>query len=104
MLFAHGCRFGGNTLYIKDGRLKYDYNYVGEFDQYVESSKPVPAGDCRLSASFEKSGTGMPTEGLLSLYVGRPRKGGQGRVRTRLTRNSEGRGQRPRPEGTKVRS
>ena len=47
VLFAHGCRFGGHALYIKDGKLKYDYNYVGEFDQYVESGKPVPAGDCR---------------------------------------------------------
>jgi hypothetical protein len=81
VLFAHGCRFGGHALYIKDGKLKYDYNYVGEFDQYVESSKPVPAGDCRLSASFEKSGTGMPTEGLLSLYINQE-KVGEGKIKT----------------------
>jgi arylsulfatase A-like enzyme len=69
VLFAHGCRFGGHALYIKDGKLKYDYNYVGLEDQYVESDKPVPTGDCRLSAVFEKSGDGMPTEGLLTLYI-----------------------------------
>jgi len=81
VLFAHGCRFGGHALYVKDGKLKYDYNYVGEFDQYVESTKPIPAGDCRLSASFEKSGTGMPTEGLLSLYINQE-KVGEGKIKT----------------------
>jgi arylsulfatase len=81
VLFAHGARFGGHALYIKGGKLKYDYNYVGEFDQYVESSKPVPAGDCVLSASFEKSGTGMPTEGMLSLYINKE-KVGEAKIKT----------------------
>ena len=81
VLFAHGCRFGGHALYVKDGKLKYDYNYVGEMDQYVESTKPIPAGDCRLSASFEKSGTGMPTEGILSLYINQE-KVGEGKIKT----------------------
>ena len=81
VLFAHGCRFGGHALYIKDGKLKYDYNFVGEEDQYVESSKPVPTGDCRLSASFEKSGTGLPTEGLLTLYIN-DEKVGEGKIKT----------------------
>ena len=81
VLFAHGSRFGGHALYIKDGKLKYDYNWVGEFDQYVESSKPVPTGDCVLSASFEKSGSGMPTEGMLSLYINQE-KVGEAKIKT----------------------
>jgi arylsulfatase A-like enzyme len=81
VLFAHGCRFGGHALYVKDGRLKYDYNYVGEFDQYVESDRPVPTGDCRLSASFEKSGTGTVTEGMLSLYINED-KVGEAKIKT----------------------
>jgi arylsulfatase A-like enzyme len=81
VLFAHGCRFGGHALYLKDGKLKYDYNYVGEQDQYVESTKPVPTGDCRLSASFEKSGTGMPTQGLLTLYLNEE-KVGEAKIKT----------------------
>jgi arylsulfatase A-like enzyme len=81
VLFAHGCRFGGHALYIKDGKLKYDYNYVGEMDQYVESTKPIPTGDCRLSASFEKSGTGTPTEGTLSLYINQE-KVGEAKIKT----------------------
>ena len=69
MLFAHGARFGGHALYIKECKLKYVYDWVGEFEQIVESSKPVPTGDCVLSASFEKEGDAMPTEGTLSLYI-----------------------------------
>jgi arylsulfatase len=81
VLFAHGARFGGHALYIKDGKLKYAYNYVGEFEQIVDSSKPVPTGRCVLSASFEKAGTGMPTEGLLSLYIDEE-KVGEAKIRT----------------------
>ena len=29
VLFAQGSRFGGHALYIKDGKLKYVYNWVG---------------------------------------------------------------------------
>jgi len=49
-------------------------------DQYVGSTKPIPTGDCRLPASFEKSGTGMPTEGALSLYINQE-KVGEGKIR-----------------------
>jgi arylsulfatase A-like enzyme len=69
VLFAHGSRFGGHALYVKGGRLKYDYNWVGEFDQYVESSKPIRTGDHVLTASFRKEGDAMPTSGTLSLYI-----------------------------------
>jgi arylsulfatase A-like enzyme len=75
VLFAHGARFGGHALYVKDGKLKYCYNYVGETEQIVESSKPVPKGRCRLSASFEKKGTKMPTTGILSLYINKEKVG-----------------------------
>jgi arylsulfatase len=82
VLFAHGCRFGGHALYIKDGKLKYDYNYVGMEDQYVESSKPVPTGDCRLAAVFEKDDSKtMPTTGTLSLYINKE-KVGEAKIKT----------------------
>jgi arylsulfatase len=82
VLFAHGCRFGGHALYVKDGKLKYDYNYVGEIDQYVEASKPIPTGRCRLSARFEKdAGNAMPTTGTLSLYINQE-KVGEARIKT----------------------
>ena len=35
VLFAHGSRFGGHALYVKDNRLHYVYNFVGMLEQIV---------------------------------------------------------------------
>ena len=75
VLFAQGARFGGHALYLKDGKFKYVYNWVGEFEQIVESTVPFPTGDCVLSAVFEKEGDAMPTEGTLSLYINEDKVG-----------------------------
>jgi arylsulfatase len=71
VLFAHGSRFGGHALYIKDNRLHYAYNFVGSFEQKITATEDVPAGtDLLLSASFDKDGEDPPgvATGLLSLY------------------------------------
>ncbi len=69
VLFSHGCKFGGHSLYIKDGKLKYVYNFVGLFEQMVVSTEDVPTGKQILSASFVREGTDMPTHGTLTLYL-----------------------------------
>jgi hypothetical protein len=69
VLFSHGAAFGGHALYIKDRRLKYVYNFVGDTVQTVESSKEVPTGHVVLGASFQKDGDGLPTRGKLSLFI-----------------------------------
>jgi arylsulfatase len=81
VLFAQGSRFGGHALYIKDRKLKYVYNWVGLFEQVVESEGPVPTGKAILSASFEREGDGLPAEGTLTLHVGEVEVG-QGRIKT----------------------
>ena len=81
VLFAQGARFGGHALYLKDGKFKYVYNWVGEFEQIVESEKPFPTGDCVLSVAFEKEGDAMPTEGTLSLYFD-DEKVGEAKIKT----------------------
>jgi arylsulfatase len=81
VLVAQGSRFGGYALYVKDGKLKFAYNYVGEFDQIVESTEPIPAGEVVLSASFAREGDTMPAEGTLTLHVG-DRAVGEGRIKT----------------------
>jgi len=75
VLFSQGSRFGGHALYIKDGKLKYVYNFVGVFEQIVESTEPVPTGKIILSASFEREGDAMPAEGTLTLHVGETQVG-----------------------------
>jgi len=84
VLFAHGARFGGHTLYVKDGRLHYVYNFVGSLEQRIDATEDLPAGEnLLLSAAFEKDGEEAPglATGILSLYHG-DRKVGEGRIKT----------------------
>jgi len=81
VLFSQGSRFGGHALYVKDGKLKYVYNILGELVQTVESDETIPTGHVVLSASFEKQGDGIPAEGPLSLYI-RDQKVGETTIRT----------------------
>jgi arylsulfatase A-like enzyme len=81
VLISQGSRFGGHALYVKDGKLKYAYNFVGALVQVVESEETVPAGHVVLSASFEKTSDGMPTEGTLTLHI-RDKAVGSGTIRT----------------------
>jgi len=81
VLIAQGSRFGGYALYVKDGKLKFVYNFVGEFDQIVESAEPIPVGEVVLSASFAREGDALPAEGTLTLHVG-DRAVGEGRIKT----------------------
>jgi arylsulfatase A-like enzyme len=84
VLFAHGSRFGGHSLYIKDSRLHYAYNFVGSFEQQVVATEDVPTGESLiLSAAFEKDGEDPPhvSTGILSLYHG-DKKVGEARIKT----------------------
>jgi arylsulfatase len=84
VLFAHGGRFGGHALYVKDNRLCYAYNFLGMEMQMIRATQDLPTGtDMILGATFEKSGEKAPgmAEGVLSLYQG-DRKVGEGRIRT----------------------
>ena len=83
VLFAHGARFGGHALYVKDNRLHYVYNFVGMIEQKVDATEDLPTGeDLILSASFDKDGEDPPgvSTGVLSLYHG-DRKVGEGRIK-----------------------
>jgi arylsulfatase len=84
VLFAHGSRFGGHALYLKDNRLHYAYNFVGIVEQRVDGTEDLPTGNgLILSASFDKDGEDPPgvATGVLSLYHG-DRKVGEGRIKT----------------------
>jgi hypothetical protein len=81
VLFSHGARFGGHALYIKGGKLKYVYNWVGMLEQIVESDVDISTGHAVFSASFEREGDAMPAEGTLTLHIGEA-KVGSGRIKT----------------------
>jgi arylsulfatase len=84
VLFAHGARFGGHALYIKDDRLHYVNSFVGMFEQKVDATEDLPTGkDLILSAAFEKDGEDPPgvATGILSLFYN-DKKVGEGRIKT----------------------
>ena len=84
VLFAHGSRFGGHTLYVKDNRLHYVYSFVGSLEQRIVADAEVPTGEeLILSAAFEKDGEDSPgiAVGTLSLFHGDV-KVGEGRIKT----------------------
>jgi arylsulfatase len=81
VLLAQGARFGGHALYVKDRKLKYVYNFAGLQEQIVESDGPIPTGRHVFSASFEREGEAMPTEGTLTLFIG-DEKVGDGKIKT----------------------
>jgi hypothetical protein len=72
VLFSHGGVAGGHSLYVKDGRLHYVYNWLGERVQTVSSPEPLSSGPHVLTAEFKKTGEDADTLsaiGTLTLYV-----------------------------------
>jgi len=72
VIFAHGSRFGGHALFIKDRRLHYVYNFLGiKPEQVFKSNAPLKPGKYTLGMEFEKTGTGDNGEsrGQTKLYI-----------------------------------
>lgn len=71
VLFAHGSRFGGHSLFIKDGHVTYAYNFLG-IPPEDRISAPVPTdGKHILGVEFTKERMGEHREaiGPLRLYI-----------------------------------
>lgn len=72
VLFAHGGRFGGHSLYIHENQLCYVYNWLGQYEQKVSCPLPEnPSGSYLFSVKFDKTGTDEQnsTLGNVSLYI-----------------------------------
>jgi arylsulfatase A-like enzyme len=70
-IFAHGSRFGGHTLFIKDQKLYYVYNFLGIRPEQVLASGKLEPGDYTLGFEFvrEKGGKYGESLGKGKLYV-----------------------------------
>jgi arylsulfatase len=72
VLFAHGSRFGGHALFIKDRRLYYVYNFLGiKPEQKLVSKEELQPGKHVLGMAFarEKSGQFGEAIGKAQLYI-----------------------------------
>jgi hypothetical protein len=71
VIFAHGSRFGGHALFLKEQKLWYVYNFLGIAPEQQFVSEPLSPGTCVLGMEFTKEETGEHGEarGTTSLYI-----------------------------------
>ncbi len=72
VIFAHGSRFGGHSLFIQDKKLNYVYNFLGiPPEQRFISSEELKPGAYTLGMEFTKEKTGEHGEshGHTKLYI-----------------------------------
>ena len=71
VIFAHGSRFGGHALFIKDKKLHYVYNFLGIRPEQKFVSPPLTPGKYTLGMEFNRTGAGQHGEslGTTTLYV-----------------------------------
>lgn len=64
-----GGYFGGFSLFVKDGKPMYTYNYFGAKYTTVAGEKPLPAGPVTLRYEFTYDGGGLGKGGTGTLFV-----------------------------------
>jgi arylsulfatase len=71
VIFAHGSRFGGHSLFIEDHKLNYVYNFLGIKPEQRLVSADLTPGKHTLGVEFtkEKVGEHGETIGTAKLYV-----------------------------------
>ena len=69
VILAQGGRFGGWSLYMKDGKPVYTYNYLGLERFSVASTRAVPAGEAKVVLDFVYDGGGLGKGGMATLSV-----------------------------------
>ena len=71
IIFAHGSRFGGHALFIKDGTITYAYNFLGiPPEDRIQAPAPT-SGKHIIGVEFTKERMGEYREGVgpLKLYI-----------------------------------
>jgi arylsulfatase len=79
VILAQGGRFGGWSLYVKDGKPAYTYNYVGLQEYTVSSSERLAPGKSTIKLDFAYDGNGRGKGGTGTLSVN-GKTTGSGRV------------------------
>lgn len=69
VILAQGGRFGGWSLYIKDGKPSYSYNYLGLQRTTIVSPQALKAGKAKVRLEFAYDGGGMGKGGTATLFV-----------------------------------
>jgi len=78
-VIAQGGRFGGWSLYVKDGVPAYGYNFLGLQQSNIVATKPLAPGKSTLKFVFAYDGGGPGKGGLGTLFIN-GEKVGEGRI------------------------
>jgi arylsulfatase A-like enzyme len=79
VLVAAGGTVGGYTLFVKDGKPTYEYNWFGQQRYRVTSSEPLPAGKSTVRVEFKYDGGGLSKGGTVTMFLN-DKKVAEGRV------------------------
>lgn len=69
VILAQGGRFGGWSLYLKDGKPTYCYNFVGLQEYKVAAPTALATGKTTVRMNFDYDGGGIGKGGLATLLV-----------------------------------
>ena len=69
VILAQAGRFGGWSLYVKDGKPTYTYNWLGLQRYTVAAQQALPAGKSTIRYEFAYDGGGVGKGGIGTLFV-----------------------------------
>jgi arylsulfatase A-like enzyme len=79
VIVAQGGVTGGLSLYAKDGKPKYCYNFFGLERYYVQGTTAIPSGTHQVRMEFAYDGGGLGKGGTTTLYID-GEAAGEGRI------------------------
>ncbi|MGH8950526.1 MAG: arylsulfatase [Acidimicrobiia bacterium] len=69
VIICQGGRPGGWSLYLKDGRPSYVYNWLGQYYYTITADDPLPAGNTIITLDFVYDGGGLGRGGTAIIVV-----------------------------------
>jgi arylsulfatase A-like enzyme len=69
VILAQAGRFGGWSLYLKDGKPAYTYNFLGMERFTVAANEEIAAGKAQIRFEFAYDGGGMGKGGVAKIFV-----------------------------------
>ena len=79
VLLAFGGRFGGYSLYVKNGKPEFAYNVLAREQFYVSSTEVLPIGKTTVVLDFAYDGGKLAAGATATISIG-GRKVGEGRI------------------------
>jgi arylsulfatase len=69
VIVAQGGITGGWSFYVKGGKPKFCYNFVGLENYFVTAEHSLPSGQHQVRMEFDYDGGGLGKGGTVTLYV-----------------------------------